>query len=840
MPTPVSVFARLAERLGGVDPWDEAAVVRWFREDLPRLSPQQIETCLQELLAADGAADEGLKRRARRERFPLPRLRDAPPSPLPWTVRLWARFFAALLCVFALGCGPEETPSPAAAAAHYVETGKCHACHRAEHQAWTGSHHDLAMQPATAETVLGDFDDVEFERYGVTTRFFRDGDRFKVRTDGPDGELHDYDVLYTFGIDPLQQYLLDVGNGHIQALNVCWDVHEKRWFHLYDEHIAHDDPLHWTGAYQNWNYMCAECHTTNLRRNYDLETGSYVTKWSEGDVSCQACHGPGSEHVAWAERVKRAGNVYDEDEPKGLVVDLKAEDSRVQIETCARCHARRNIVSGEFGHGDPLLDHYDPELLVSPLYHADGQILDEVYVYGSFLQAKKYHAGVRCTDCHDPHTARTRRDGNALCTECHREDPPERFPTLKAKAYDTRSHHHHTPGSAGALCVDCHMPATVYMQVDPRRDHSFRIPRPDRTGALGTPDACTSCHDDRDAGWAAARLDEWFPASKPEGPVLADLFAAARRSDERVVPDLLEATADPEVPAILRATSLRELRRFVSRPVLEAAAARLDDEEALVRLAAVDLLGDTVGPDQAEWKIRVLAPRLEDDVRAVRGEAARALAGERDRIPAEHRPAFDAALAEFVARQESLVDRADSHLNLGALYEALGDVARAEAAYETALKVNPDFIPVRFNLATLRNRQGRNEDAEQLLREILALMPEHGEGHYSLGLLLAEMERFGDAASSLARAAALLPGRPRIHYNRALVLQRIGQNPEAEKALLQAHELEPRDPRVVHALALYYLERRNRKEAMRFAEKLVELVPQDPGARQLLEHARAR
>ena len=290
-----------------------------------------------------------------------------------------------LAFVFA-ACGDEaaDTPHPAVVA-QWVDPAACMSCHEREHGAWTGSHHDLAMQEATEATVLGDFGDAVFTRHGVETRFYRKDDAFLVRTDGPDGKATEYPVAYVFGIDPLQQVLLDVGGGRLQVLSVCWDVHEKRWFHLYDEPIPHDDPLHWTGPFQNWNYMCAECHTTELDRGFDLETNTYDTTWSEIHVGCQSCHGPGSEHVAWAERVGKSGR-WPANDPMGLVVDLGAKDARVQVETCARCHSRRNIVHGDYEHGRPFLDHYDPELLVAPLYFAVGQILDEVYVYGSFLQ----------------------------------------------------------------------------------------------------------------------------------------------------------------------------------------------------------------------------------------------------------------------------------------------------------------------------------------------------------------------------------------------------------------------------------------------------------------------
>jgi len=385
-----------------------------------------------------------------------------------------------------------RTPSIAVPAetATYVGRTACVACHAEQDRLWQGSHHALAMQEANAATVLGNFNDTTFEYAGIESRFSTREGRFFVTTDGPDGQLHDYEVAYTFGVDPLQQYLIAFPNGRLQALSIAWDTRPKaaggqRWFHLYpNERITHTDPLHWTGMYQNWNYMCAECHSTDLQRGYDAQLNRYQTRWSEMNVSCEACHGPGSQHLAWARdprAVAGQGN-------NGLVVRFNERttaawtigphtgnamrnpprETDVELQACARCHSRRSFIWSEYRHDRPLLDSYLLQTLSEGLYYPDGQILDEVYEYGSFLQSKMYRAGVTCGDCHNPHSGKLRAEGNALCAACH----------LPSK-YDTAAHHHHQPDSAGAACVACHMPISTYMVVDPRHDHSFRPPRPD-------------------------------------------------------------------------------------------------------------------------------------------------------------------------------------------------------------------------------------------------------------------------------------------------------------------------------------------------------------------------
>ncbi len=431
----------------------------------------------------------------------------------------------AVFTLVSMGCGEAES----AAASSYVGGDSCVGCHQEESNAWQGSHHDLAMQVPSEGTVLGDFSGVTFEYYGRSSSFFRRDGAFFVNTEGSDGELHDYQIAYTFGASPLQQYLIQFPGGKLQALGIAWDARSRseggqRWYHLYpDEDVTPEHPLHWTGPEQRWNYQCAECHSTNLQKNYDPELDRYSSTWSDLDVSCEACHGPGSAHVEWAG--SNSGETNLEARAVGLVVDLADRDggvwvlrpgeriaarapartARVELNVCAQCHSRRQLIDEKNPTGGSPLNTLRPALLDEGLYHSDGQIQNEVYVYGSFLQSAMYTAGVTCSDCHDPHRARLRASGNALCSTCH-----------LAEAYEAPAHHHHEQGSAGAECVSCHMPEQTYMGVDLRRDHSMRVPRPDLTVTLGTPNACSQCHDDDDrpAAWAADAVTRWYDTER--------------------------------------------------------------------------------------------------------------------------------------------------------------------------------------------------------------------------------------------------------------------------------------------------------------------------------------
>ena len=724
----------------------------------------------------------------------------------------------------------QSTASPAESG--FVDNQACAGCHRAEFEAWMGSDHQLAMQVADENSILGDFDDASITIDGVRSRFFRRDGRFWVNTAAADGVHADYPIAYVFGVRPLQQYLVAMPGGRLQCLVATWDDVEKRWYDLYPgETIKPGDPYHWTGRYQNWNLMCAECHSTDLRENYDLTTDTYATTWAEINVSCQACHGPGHQHVQWAQAHESRPEEPAGD--RGLLVNYAAGDGAYQVETCARCHARRRRVSGEDAHGRPFLENFMPALLRQGLYHPDGQILDEVYVYGSFVQSPMYREGVRCSDCHDPHSLDLLAEGNGVCTSCHQQTPDSRFPTLKAAVYDDPQHHHHGQGSPGTQCVACHMPATTYMEVDARRDHSMRVPRPDLSFKLGTPDACTGCHQEETSLWAAEVVEGWFPESEYRGSHFGEVFAQGRAGDRQAGPDLALLAQDVKQSAMVRATALDLLGYLPDgEPVLVEA---LQDPDPTVRAAAVHAL-DRLSPEK---RLMHIASLLNDPVRAVRLEAARLMAV----VPpvdldAEQTRALEAALGELM---ESLIADADTpaaHLNMGTLAAARGKPDLAVAAFLKALEMDPGFLPARFNLARLYSAMGRTTDAEATLREGIATAPHEGELYYSLGLLLADGRHYQEAAGALGSAVELMPERPQVHYSYALVVQQLGDVETAEAALLKAYDLDHDDVRTVHALGVFYAGQQLWERARPFADRLLYLAPDDERTRDLVARVR--
>lgn len=745
------------------------------------------------------------------------------------------RKVAAALGLTALlvGCGRvgDGRASPTQAAPAFVGAQACASCHAEAYGQWATSDHHEAMQVTNSRTVKGDFSGARFTYAGVESSFVSEGGRYRVRTDGPDGLLADFDVKYVFGIRPLQQYLIEMPGGRYQALSLSWDSRPKaqggqRWFHLYHgEQVDHRDILHWTAPSQNWNYSCAECHSTNLQKNYRAETKTYDTSWSEINVSCEACHGPGSAHVAWAAHDATARAA----EPsKGLVFSMRDTSggtwtvpagqsiatrtaplsSHAEVETCARCHARRGQSWVDYQYGQPLASTHRVALLDEGLYEADGQQRDEVYEYGSFLQSKMYAAGVTCTDCHNPHTGVRKAPGNALCTQCH-----------VPAAYDAPSHTHHRAGTPAADCRACHMPARNYMVVDARRDHGFRVPRPDESVAFGTPNACASCHGDRPASWAAAAVTRWYGSKAAERSSFTAAFVAGRSGAPGANAQLAAIIDDATQPAIVRATALSLLAPSADPAQAERVARAARDPDPLVRRASA--AATHAIPQQAGAP--VLTSLLADPVRTVRLEAVGQLvtiAGPPSDPQA--RALFDRAADEFRQSQAANAERPEAQVTLGALEARLGRVDAAAAAYRTAIALQPQFAPSYVNLADLLRATGRDAEGEQVLRDGLGVVPPLGRPslQHALGLQLVRAKRYDDAMMWLRLATEGDVGNSRYAFVYGVALHDTGRAAEGRRVLALAARRHPGNIDILSALVAFSQEASDTAAARRWAAAL--------------------
>ncbi|MDG1499543.1 MAG: tetratricopeptide repeat protein [Planctomycetota bacterium] len=742
-----------------------------------------------------------------------------------------------LLFIALLGaCSKDNRSAVVERGAAGIGSAGCAECHAEEAALWRGSHHDLAMQHATPDTVIGDFSAEPFtwsRGDEVHRASFRQNEgRFFVTTEAPpDGAYPDlgsadangnleFEVQFTFGAEPLQQYLVEFPGGAIQCLPIAWDTQKSRWFHL-DHEIQPGDALHWTGRLQRWNTMCAECHSTGVKKGYDASSDTFSSSFAEMDVGCVACHGEAEEHAELARNQALSGALN-----HGF--GTQGDPARFELNNCAPCHSRRASLTSEWEAGQNFLDHFSPALLQENLYFPDGQIKDEVFVWGSFTQSRMHAAGVTCSDCHDPHSLQLKLpEGpghNELCLQCHSVSPPaERFPTLAAKDYQSPLHHGHELGTEAARCTTCHMPERTYMKVDPRRDHSMGVPRPDLSLELGTPNACATCHGDdsdhHDDAWAAAAIAGWVD-SAPRSPrtlaqrqldtlvatafsrtlELAELSPTERAENYR---DLSQVLASTDAAPLQRATSLDLLARFGAASI-DLVVDALDDRDPLVRAAAAGALRKLPQTGTFGLKLRGLHA---DPVRMVRVAAAEP--------------------SDFERYRQVNADFPTIHFESGLWAQVQGRFDDAETDWRRAIELDPDFMPATYNLSVLLSAMGRGGEAAALLREAVTRQPEEGELHYSLALQLAELQESEAALASFQRAAALLPERPRVAYNLGLIHSKLGQSTQAERELRRAIRLYGDDAGgaadATYALAIALLGAERNAEARQLVNELHKL-----------------
>ena len=659
--------------------------------------------------------------------------------------------------LLAAGCSKQSLDAPAPAVERtFAGSIQCASCHEEEHQRWRGSHHELAMQVASEATVLGDFSGVEFEYFGTSTSFFKRDGAFMVRTEDKNGEQQEFQISHAFGLEPLQLYLVDFPDGRKQSLPFTWDTRPpedggQRWYHLYpDEYVGPDDPLHWTKQYFTWNTNCAECHSTNLHVGYDIERDTFNTTFDEISVGCEACHGPGSLHLeqAQAERFDdafglpvnlddRGDSAWIMNVETGIAERSEPNLGHQQPEACGRCHSRRGVLTEVYEYGKPLLDTHRVALLQEDLYYADGRILDEVYVYGSFVQSKMYAAGVTCSDCHDPHSGRLRAgpDPNDTCATCH----------LTTK-FATADHAEEPVGD----CVSCHMPATTYMGVDDRRDHSFRIPG---------------------AGESASHY--------------GSAIAAGRAGSANET--LIAAIANRAFPAIARATQLALISPPAGIAAMEAINSSFGDPDPLVRIGALRAL---VGIPAATRGLSG-SHLLRDPVRGVRIEAVLAFIEQRDLLPLEDARAFSFAIEEY---RDSLLITAsspDSAVLLAELESRLGNTEAARRYYEHALRRDPKFSPAHHAFGLFLVRAQEYEKALGHLRAAAELDPSNSRNVYVFAIATNSLGRSEEALKILDDAWQQFPADYDIGFALATILR---DNGAREKAITTATELKSRFP----------------------------------------------
>ena len=637
----------------------------------------------------------------------------------------------------------------------------CVECHADEVADWESSHHAKANRPISIKFDRAAFTPTRrIKESGVTYEMAETDGKFELRVIHDDDSITTYDLVGVIGETPLRQYLAQLPGDKFQTISATYDVKEDRWYDVYEgQDRLPGEWGHWANQGMNWNANCAYCHTTEFKKNFDFESNSYDSTWTQQGLACAECHTGLEKHVVAAKNG---------DYSAGL-----SKLSTIQTEhNCASCHSRRDQLTADtFLPGDDYHDHFSLSLPDQPnLYHHDGQILDEDFVYGSFQMSRMAHAGVSCKDCHNPHTLKTILpiENNLLCMRCH-SGGVENAPVIEPIA-----HSFHSEGSTGNMCVNCHMSKTTYMQLDPRGDHAFLSPDPLLTKELGIPNACNKCHTEESVDWAVEWSEQWYGEKmvNHRQRKRARIIAAAHSFDPSALPKLLELLKDEDLPG-WRAAYTGLLGNYLpNQSVANVLKALLIDANPMVRSRAASTLGSA---GQADAAIETLT----DSSRSVRIAAARGIAASQS-IPD---PIAKKDWEEYNAFN---TDRPQTLLMLANKANSEDRSADTQKYVERAIlmdQLNPEMY---HQSAILLSGAGLNQASKKTLYLGWELAPKNPSFPFSLGLLAAEQQDIESAVGFLEETVAIEPSFSRAWYNLSLAYGQLNRPEDAARAMQRA------------------------------------------------------
>lgn len=702
-------------------------------------------------------------------------------------------------------------------AALYATFGKsptCQSCHEEAYENWKYSHHALAERELNPAQDRDAFDPPWRIAHGTQASCARmTNGQFQIVTMGPDGTVQPFTVTRVLGVSPLQQFLVPFPGGRFQMTELAFDPRHPDWFNVYGEEDRQAGEWgHWTGRGMNWNQMCAGCHNTAVRKNYDPLTDTYATTMSERGVGCEACHGPMADHNAWQAK-------YPNQRPDPTVRKLSQEE---MFNACMSCHARRGDLTGEFGPRESFDDHYWLTMVdETDTFYPDGQVRDEDFEVSAFLGSRMHSGGVRCNHCHEPHTLKPRMAGNYICILCHVTTITNGAPQI-----DLATHSHHKLDDRGDLCTGCHMPQTVYMQRHSRHDHGFTIPDPLLTKQFGIPNACNRCHTERTADWALEYVEQWY-GDRMNRPYRqrTQVIARAREGDREALDGLLRIAAS-DTNGYWRAVATGLLRPWLEEEqVQRALVAAAGDTNSLVRVAAMRTLEPLArsGHDAAQNAVR---RGLNDPVRGVRVAAAW--------VSHETVATNSIAGRELLAYLNYNSDQPAGELQRGLFHMNRGELPAAMNCFRRAVSWDRHSAPLRHALAVGLSMEGKPTEAVRELEEACRLAPADAELRYKLGLALNEANRPRDALAALQQATELEPRYSQAWYNLGLAHSANGDDASALECLTRAEALDHRSPQIPYARATVLARMGRAAEARAAAARALELRPGYPEATQLL------
>ena len=726
--------------------------------------------------------------------------------------------------------------------AAYAGSASCRECHTEAFELWSGSHHGLAER--LPDATLDDAAFAPFSSFAHGTQLtsvLKTNGHYRVVTAGLTNLQEAFQVERVLGHAPLRQMLVPFPGGRWQPTEAAFDPRSNDWFNVFGaEDRRPGEWGHWTARGMNWNTMCATCHNTRLRKNYDTANDVFRTTMAERGVGCESCHGPMKVHNEW--QYANKGKSLKDPTVQRLTRDQ-------MFDTCAACHSRRGEITGDPKPGDSFFDHHLLSIVdESDLFYADGQVRDEDYEVTAFLGSRMYHKGVRCADCHDFHSAKVRLPGNMLCLSCHGPGAtnapiinPVRHSHHKVFGFDTSGVLTNTDLSAykpdriketGGECVNCHMPQTVYMQRHSRHDHGFTIPDPLLTKQFGIPNACNRCHTDKSTDWALEHVEKWY-GEKMNRPYRqrAQTVARARNGDDPARDALLKMLQTDEQD-YWRAVAANLLERWAGEPqVASALVGRLSDTNALVRQNIVQTLATLPGNTSPEIRA-ALNDRLNDPSRNVRIVAAQTLASELN--------LHSRAGSELRHMLDHNADQPAGQMQLGIFEFSRGNATNSLRHFQTAAEWDPFSPGIRHETAVLLSQLGRTSEALAELQEAVKLAPRDAEFRFKLALAWNETGNSTKALAELETAVKLDPRHSRAGYNLGLARNAAGNPTGAIQALLAAETADPRDAGIPYARATIHAQLGQMNEARRAARRALELNPQLTEAANLLHQIESR
>lgn len=392
------------------------------------------------------------------------------------------------------------------AGAEFVGSQECIECHQENHDGWLGTLHPYKVREVSAEGVVGDFwNDNTYERNGITMTMFQEDGDFYINTVSPDGEYEDYKIDYTLGGEWKQRYMLEWDDGSLYILPIQWNVATSEWVNYAG--AAPDADNYWADRSRLWQVGCGSCHATGLDIGYDSQTDTFDTTWVDGGAGCEACHGPGGNHIESAPGY----------ENYTIINPARLAHTEQKVDVCGQCHTRgssKALVADhydipgaaetfgfpygyELGKGKVKFhyDMVDPEVDTPRRFWLSGHEASHRQQAVLWTESKHFDSGVTCIDCHTGHGEGgnfrlTKKPGNKLCMDCHSE-PEKTNPGI---------HSIHASGS----CVACHMPRTSRSATNLTdysgdiRSHSFQFLYPQATIDAGgleyQTNTCNACH----------------------------------------------------------------------------------------------------------------------------------------------------------------------------------------------------------------------------------------------------------------------------------------------------------------------------------------------------------